>query len=54
MSCVRLSRPPWWGGSLDRAQQGMSSAVPTSDDHNFLVRSPFHAFIDSTESSLSL
>ena len=32
----------------------MSSVVPTSDDHNFLVRSPFHVFIDSMERSLSL
>ena len=26
----------------------------TSDDHNFLVRTPIHTFLDSTESSLSL
>ena len=32
----------------------MSSAVPTSDDHNFLVRSPFQVFLNSMESSLSL
>ena len=37
-----------------RAQQGMSSAVPTSDDHNFLLRSSFQVFLDSMESSLSL
>ena len=30
------------------------SAVTTSDDHNFLVRTPIRAFLDSTESSLSL
>ena len=35
-------------------QRGMSSVVPTSNDHNFLVRSPFHAFVDSKESHLSL
>ena len=32
----------------------MSSVVPTSDDHNFLVRSLFCAFLDSMEISLSL
>ena len=32
----------------------MSSAVPTSDDHNFLTRSPFHSFVDSMERSMSL
>ena len=30
------------------------SAASTSDNHNFLVRTPIHAFLDSTESSLSL
>ena len=30
------------------------SAVSTLDDHNFLIRTPIHAFLDSTESSLSL
>ena len=39
---------------LSRDEQGMSSAVPTSDDHNFLVQSPFHAFVDFIESPLSL
>ena len=28
--------------------------MPTSDDHNFLVRSPFCVFLESMESSLSL
>ena len=32
----------------------MSSVVPTSDDHNFLVQSPFQVFLESMESSLSL
>ena len=32
----------------------MNSAVPTSDDHNFLGRSVFCAFFDSMERSLSL
>ena len=31
-----------------------SCETPTSDDHNFLVRSPFQVFLDSMESSLSL
>ena len=31
-----------------------SYEAPTSDDHNFLVRSPFQVFLDSMESSLSL
>ena len=31
-----------------------SCEAPTSDDHNFLVRSPFQVFLDSKESSLSL
>ena len=30
------------------------SAASTLDDHNFLVRTPFCAFLDSTEISLSL
>ena len=30
------------------------SAVSTLDDHNFLVRTPIPAFLDSTKSSLSL
>ena len=30
------------------------SAVSTLDDHNFLVRTPIYAFLDSTEISLSL
>ena len=30
------------------------SAASTLDDHNFLVRTPIRAFLDSTESSLSL
>ena len=30
------------------------SAVSTLDRHNFLVRTPIPAFLDSTESSLSL
>ena len=30
------------------------SAASTLDNHNFLVRTPIHAFLDSTERSLSL
>ena len=30
------------------------SAVSTLDGHNFLVRTPIHVFLDSTESSSSL
>ena len=30
------------------------SAVSTLDGYNFLVRTPIHVFLDSTESSLSL
>ena len=30
------------------------SAVSTLDGHNFLARTPIHAFLDSMESSLSL
>ena len=30
------------------------SAASTLDDHNFLVRTPIHTFLDSTKSSLSL
>ena len=31
-----------------------SCEAPTSDDHNFLVRSPFQVFLDSMERSLSI
>ena len=30
------------------------SAMSTLDGHNFLVRTPIHTFLDSTESSLSV
>ena len=43
-----------WLGSFGRAQQGISLAVPTLDDHNYLIQSPFRAFIDSMEIPLSL
>ena len=31
-----------------------NSIASTSNDHNFLVRTPIHAFLNSTKSSLSL
>ena len=31
-----------------------SCEAPTSDDHNFLIQSPFYTFLDSIERSLSL
>ena len=34
--------------------KGISSAAPTSEDHNFLVQSPFCAFFDYIEFSMSL
>ena len=40
--CAQISAPP------------CESAMSTLDDHNFLVRTPILAFLDSTESSLSL
>ena len=40
--CVQISAPP------------CESVASTLDDHNFLVRTPIRAFLDSTESSLSL
>ena len=40
--CVQISAPP------------CESVASTLDGHNFLVRTPLRAFLDSTESSLSL
>ena len=40
--CVQISAPP------------CESVASTLDDHNFLVRTLIRAFLDSTESSLSL
>ena len=40
--CARISAHP------------CESAVSTLDGHNFLVRTPIRAFLDSTESLLSL
>ena len=42
------------GGMLEFSHHPCKSAMPTSDDHNFPVRTPICMFLDSTESSLSL
>ena len=42
------------GGCAQISAQPCESAVSTLDDHNFLVRTPIRAFLDFTESSLSL
>ena len=53
----------WYGKILSRMANGgvpkisahpCESAASTLDGHNFLVRTPICAFLDSTESSLSL
>ena len=41
-------------GCAQISAQRCKSAMSTSDDHNFLVQTPIHVFLDSTESSLSL
>ena len=53
---------PGWQNPEQNGKQGCDqisahpceSAASTSDGHNFLFRTPIHAFLDSTESSLSL
>ena len=42
------------GGCAQISAQRCESAVSTSDNHNFLVRTPIISFLDSTESSSSL
>ena len=42
-----------WGCAQISAHPCESTAS-TLDDHNFLVRIPIHAFLDSMESSLSI
>ena len=42
------------GGSAQISAHFCKSAASASDNHNFLVRTPIHAFLYSTESSLSL
>ena len=39
------------GGVPEFSQHPCESAAPTSDGHNFLVRTPIEMFLDSTESS---
>ena len=55
--CVSEQQNPEQNGKRGCAQisaHPCESAVSTLDGHNFLVRTPIHAFLDSTESSLSL
>ena len=55
--CVLVLQNPKQNGKRGCAQisaHPCESAASTLDDHNFLVRTPICAFLDSTESSLSL
>ena len=55
--CVLGRQNPEQNGKCGCAQisaHPCESAASTLDDHNFLVRTPIRAFLDSTESSLSL
>ena len=55
--CVSGQQNPEQNGKRGCAQisaHPCESAASTLDDHNFLVRTPIHAFLDSTESSSSL
>ena len=55
--CVSGQQNPEQNGKRGCAQISAypcESAASTLDDHNFLVRTPIHAFLDSTESSSSL
>ena len=55
--CVRGWQNPEKNGKQGCAQisaHPCESAASTLDDHNFLVRTPIRAFLDSTENSLSL
>ena len=42
------------GGMLEFPHHPCESATPTSDSHNFLVRTLIYAFLDYMKSSLSL
>ena len=42
------------GGVPKISAHPCESAASTLDGHNFLVRTPIHVFLDSTEISLSL
>ena len=55
--CVSGQQNPKQNGKQGCAQistQPCESAVSTLDGHNFLVRTPIRAFLDSTESSSNL
>ena len=55
--CVLGQQNPEQNGKRGCAQisaHPCESAASTLDGHNFLVRTPIYAFLDSTESSLSL
>ena len=55
--CVSRQQNPEQNGKRGYAQisaHPCESAVSTLDGHNFLVRSPIHALLDSMEISLSL
>ena len=55
--CVLGWQNPEHNGKRGCAQISVhpcESVVSTLDGHNFLVRTPIRAFLDSTESSLSL
>ena len=55
--CVLGRQNPKQNGKRGCAQISAlpcESAASTSDGYNFLVRTPIHAFLDSTKSSLSL
>ena len=62
--CPRLNSV-FWDGKKNPEQNGKrgcaqisahpcESAVSTLDGYNFLVRTPIHALLDSTESSLNI
>ena len=48
------SRAEWQTGCAQISAHPCESAAPALDDHNFLVQTSIHAFLDSTESSSSL
>ena len=55
--CVSGQQNPVQNGKQGGAQISAppcESAASNLDDHNFLVRTPIRAFLDSTESSSSL
>ena len=55
--CVSGQQNPEHNGKKGCAQisaHPCESAASTLDDHNFLIRTPICAFLDSTESSSSL